>query len=274
LRVLEFRGYGACHRNQACHLANDFEGQLRVAKERIANFPGELILYSQQAMALAALGRLDEVDRVIDSCLTIPVRPGSGTPVSVMEDAAYELRAHGHPEKALAVGERVISWMRSRPPEELKRWRFQLGQAYYLTEHWQEAGQIFKELAGESPQNIDFQGYLGTYSSVILPQSGLREFFMAIQGYLGGLAVRLGNRAEAERIADSLGLLDRRYRFGQHTYCRARIASLLGEKEKAVALLREAFAQGYRFTITVHRDPDFEPLRDYPPYQELLRPKG
>ena len=117
-------------------------------------------------------------------------------------------------------------------------------------EHWQEARETFKELAGESPQNIDFQGYLGA------------------------LAVRLGDRPAAERIAEALRALDGRYRFGLQTYCRARIASLLGEKEKAVALLREAFAQGYRFSISVHRDIDYEPLRDYPPYQELIRPKG
>jgi hypothetical protein len=38
--------------------------------------------------------------------------------------------------------------------------------------------------------------------------------------------------------------------------------------------LQDAFGQGYRFTISVHRDPDFEPLRNYPPYQDLIRPKG
>jgi len=66
-------------------------------------------------MALSALGRLDEVDQVIDACLAVPVRAGSGTPATVMEDAAYGLRADGHREKALAVGEREISWLRSRP---------------------------------------------------------------------------------------------------------------------------------------------------------------
>ncbi len=207
-------------------------------------------IYGHQAMALAALGRLNEVDRVIDSCLTIPAQPMSGTPVSVMEDAAYELRAHGYPDKALAVGTRAISWLRSRPPGELQRWRFELGRASYLAEQWQEAKQIFQKLAGESPQKIEYQGYLGS------------------------LAVRLGDRAGAERIAESLGALAERYRFGQHTYCRARIASLLGEKDKAVDLLRAAFSHGCRFSISVHRDPDFEPLRDYPSYRELLRPKG
>jgi HEPN domain-containing protein len=46
------------------------------------------------------------------------------------------------------------------------------------------------------------------------------------------------------------------------------------DKHYIPARYPNGFAQGYRFTIAVHRDPDFEPLRDYPPYQELLRPKG
>jgi tetratricopeptide (TPR) repeat protein len=238
------------HLAQAYHLSDDFEGQLRVARERGAHFPDVLNLYGQQAMALAALGRLDEVDRVIDSCLGVPGRAGAGTPATVMEDAAYELRANGHRQKALAVGEREISWLRSRPPEELKRLRFQLGQALYLTERWEEARQIFRELVREAPENIE------------------------VLGYLGAVACRLGDRPEAERVDDALQTLDGRYRFGRHTYCRARIASLLGRREEAVELLREAFAQGYRFSISVHREPDFEPLRDYPPYQELIRPKG
>lgn len=232
---------------EAYHLADDFEGELRVAKERLAHFPDVLELYSHQAMALAALGHLDEVDRVIDACLTVPAR--SGTPMTVMVDAAYELRAHGHREKSLAAGERAVSCLRSRSPEELRSRRSELATALYVTEHWKESREIFKELAAEDPQNIDFQGSLGA------------------------LAARLGEHAEAERITEALRKLEARYRYGLHTYCRARIASLLGEKEKAVALLREAFAQGYYFSISIHRDPDFEPLRNYPPYKELIKPK-
>jgi hypothetical protein len=49
----------------------------------------------------------------------------------------------------------------------------------------------------------------------------------------------------------------------------------LGEGEPAVALCKQAMAEGTN-------DPStfalfwfaFEPLRDYPPYQELIRPKG
>ena len=48
----------------------------------------------------------------------------------------------------------------------------------------------------------------------------------------------------------------------------------VGEKERAVALLKEAFSQGLDYGVYLHRDIDLEPLWDYQPFKELLRPKG
>jgi hypothetical protein len=76
------------------------------------------------------------------------------------------------------------------------------------------------------------------------------------------------------RISEELAVIDRRFLFGRPTYWRACIAALLGEKERAVALLKEAFSQGRRYGVSLHRDIDLEPLWDYPPFKDLLRPKG
>jgi hypothetical protein len=130
---------------QTYHLKSDFEGQRRIATERVAHLPDVLNLYGQQAMALAALGRLDEVDRLIAACLTIPV-PRNGTPAGVMEDAAYELREHGYRDKALAVAGKEISWLRSRPDEERKRWRFKLARHYILRSIGRKQGGSSKSL--------------------------------------------------------------------------------------------------------------------------------
>jgi hypothetical protein len=37
-------------------------------------------------------------------------------------------------------------------------------------------------------------------------------------------------------------------------------------------MLREALSQGLNYT-RLHADMDLEPLRDYPPFQELVKPK-
>ena len=41
-----------------------------------------------------------------------------------------------------------------------------------------------------------------------------------------------------------------------------------------MTLMRKAFDQDLIGRMYLHIDPDFESLRDFPPYQELLRPKG
>jgi hypothetical protein len=84
----------------------------------------------------------------------------------------------------------------------------------------------------------------------------------------------MGNKDEARHIADDLKNIDRKYLFGLHTYLRARIHSLLGERAKAVELIKKSFKQGRHFDVYIHHDTDLEPLRDYPPFQELLKPKG
>ena len=62
--------------------------------------------------------------------------------------------------------------------------------------------------------------------------------------------------------------------FGANTYQRAKIAAVLGEEDHAVELLGQAFAEGMSFTLAIHQDSAFEGMRDYPPFQDLLKPKG
>ena len=88
------------------------------------------------------------------------------------------------------------------------------------------------------------------------------------------MAARRGDHEEARRISDGLSDLADPYNHGRHTYWQACIAAQLGERERAMLLLRDAFSQGRRFDLWLHRDMDLEPLHDYPPFQEFLRPKG
>jgi hypothetical protein len=94
-----------------------------------------------------------------------------------------------------------------------------------------------------------------------------------VRGFLGVLAARRSDREEALSIGESLAGLAPGD-FGRDSYWRACIASLLGERERAMVLLREAYARGRPFSVNLHTDMDLEPLHDYPPFQDLLRPKG
>jgi hypothetical protein len=120
----------------------------------------------------------------------------------------------------------------------------------YAAGHWQDARRIFEELAAEE----DGANY---------------------RGFLGLLAARQGDSAKAQQISQALAATETPYVFGQVTYVRACIASLLGQRAQAVALLRQAFAQGLQYGMfSLHAEPDLVPLRGYPPFEELLRPKG
>ncbi len=58
----------------------------------------------------------------------------------------------------------------------------------------------------------------------------------------------------------------------QSTRFRAIIAGTLGERERAMRLLAQS--RPSRLDPRFHIEPLHEPLSDYPPFQEFLRPKG
>jgi tetratricopeptide (TPR) repeat protein len=234
----------------AHHMLGEYKKELKVAKQAEKYFPENMHFPVIEARALAALGKIGDVRKVVADCLDVDAP--SGTPGNVMMEAARELYAHGHKDASREFADMAIEWAEGRPGAERKTERRQgfYADALYFAGRFDEAGKIYASLAAEHPEDIDYQGYLGT------------------------LAARRGDRDEAMRVSGELAAIDRRFLFGSHTYWRACIASLLGEKERAVALLKEAFSQGQAYGTSLHRDVDLEPLWDYPPFKELLRPKG
>ncbi|MCI0556606.1 MAG: hypothetical protein L0287_37165, partial [Anaerolineae bacterium] len=241
--------YGAL--TAAYHTLGDHRQELKATQRGRRQYPDMLRILAYEARALAALGRIEEVNQRLDESLMLPLQE-EWTPARVMEETAAELREHGHRQAAFAVLDRAISWYQNRPSEEAATasHRYGLGRTLYMAERWEEAQALVEKLSVEDSSNIDYQGHLGA------------------------IAARRGEVEKARRIAEQLQRIQRPYLFGNHTYWRAKIAALSGERERAVTLLREAFAQGYDYGTHISRDMDLESLRDYPPFQELMRPKG
>jgi class 3 adenylate cyclase/tetratricopeptide (TPR) repeat protein/TolB-like protein len=229
----------------AFHLLGDYNNELAESRRGQQYFPDKIWFYISEARALAALGKTDEIEKVIAKFRSISSK--SGTEGDVIMATALELRAHGHHHEAENYTSMAVEWFRNHSTalNSIE----DLATALYLAGNYKEAQPIFEQLASEYPDHPEYTGYLGV------------------------LAARRGDRDEAIKISEKLKQIDRPFLFGQQTYWRSRIAALLGEPEKAVNLLNESFAQGNRFGTYIHTTIDFESMHDFEPFMELMRPK-
>ncbi len=203
---------------------------------------------------LVAVGRLGEIDGVIARAEHASLQTGSAG--TVMIGATRELAAHGHKEASSAMALRAAAWFRQRmttaKPEETAALRASLAASLLFADGCAEAVRICRDLAREKPDDL---AALGEY----------------------GVATALcgGPRAEARKVADALARVDRPFIRGRHHFERGRVLAALGDREGAMAALEAAFAQGQRWSgLEMHLDRAFQPLRDYPPFIELMKPKG
>jgi tetratricopeptide (TPR) repeat protein len=235
----------------ALHILGSYDEELEAARRGRQQYPDHPSMLELELRALLVLGRHEEVDSLFDVLVSLPRHP-YWDPGEVMHRGALEARAHGDEELASALLNRSLEWFRARPPDEAttESHRYDYARTLYWAGALSEAETLFRELQQEAPDSIAFHGYLGS------------------------LAARMGNRERALEMSESLNALDRPYLFGHIAYWQARIAAILGERERAMALLRQAMAEGFQFDPGTHFDSDLLSMRDYPPFQEWLRPKG
>jgi tetratricopeptide (TPR) repeat protein len=218
------------------------------------------IYLEEEARSLAGLGRLADVTKVMDLMVSQLGDEHQGLSVAyLLETAGLELAAHGHSAAAQQAFDRAIAWLRAQPADQ------------QATPHARRA------LAGVLNSAGRWDEALALYRSVAAADSvDLGDFDVWFT--LGNLAARRGDRAEAERIERSLVAGRRQRRRGAESeawtlYGRARIAGLLGERTRAIGLLRQAAQKGFSGWFIAHRDPDLAPLRADPAFQEWIRPK-
>jgi hypothetical protein len=173
---------------------------------------------------------------------------------ALLYHAARELRAHGHANGATAMAARAAAWYKNqlesgKPTTALpESYATSLLEAGACT----DAVRISKDLWREAPDRPGAQGNYG--------------FTLATCG---------GPRADAQKIAAALATLDRPFLRGEHHYQRARILAVLGDREGAMRAVEAAFAQGQAWSGTMmHLEGAFASLRNYPPFVELMKPKG
>jgi len=229
---------------RAYHHLGDYEQELATVNRALQYHPDDMGFRGDKVRALAALGHIQDIRAVVDECWSMPNKYGN--PGRVLCSAANELRVQNHFDVAHEFATRAVTWYQEQTnPAE---WDY-YPDALRLAEQWTEARSLLEELTAEDPDEVEYLGKLGT------------------------VAVRSGDEALAREIRDTLEHLDRPYLNGEHLYWSACISSLLNEREQAVTLLSEAFEQGLVNPDFKWREMDLEPLRDYPPFQDLIRPR-
>jgi tetratricopeptide (TPR) repeat protein/TolB-like protein len=235
----------------AYHLLGEHEAELEVVRFGLDRYPDSLYLRLKQVKALAALGRVPEVEEVITEVVHAASQGIKGRDVVI--GACMELRAHGHPEDARRIASKAADRYAKEPRQEPEPVNDVLAHVQYLSlaERWQEARDLARRTYEAHPDDLDAQASWGI------------------------AAARAGDREVAETIAQTLATRDP----GSHSpewvplWSRAAIAAQLGEKERVMELLRQALGRGAWY-IELHVDHNLEPLHGYPPFEELVKPKG
>ena len=220
---------------QAYHALGEHREELEQVHRGQSQLPNPRNILWQEMVALAALGRTEELYARLEET---PPRPTG----YYMADLAGELRTHGHGGAATEMLRRAIEWFEDRSPEQQRdpheRWR--------LAAAFLDAGRL-------DEAQVVFEG---------LVEDGRRRQIYRAQAGLGVVAARQGDREDALRISRSLEQGDGSL-------------NLSGGVRVESAYERAWSPSGpWGRVFSSHADSRLEPLWDYPPFEELMRPKG
>jgi tetratricopeptide (TPR) repeat protein len=227
------------------HVAERYEDQLAWARRGLERLPDHQGLMDIEIAALTGLGRVAAVDSVLAVMASLPPQPRYSPGLRGVW-AARELRAHGHAEAAARTIAGSLEWFASQPPEAS---RYNRARAFYYAGRFADADSLLASLVEEAPENLEYLGYRG----VTLAAQGRRD--------------------EALAVSEQLLGMDRLNVRGRHMGWPARIAAALGDADEAVRLLDQAFRVGFPFSVGLHREPWWDPVRDGPAFQALIRPR-
>jgi len=238
---------------RALHELGEHEEELEVAREAQAAHPDVWGFLEHEAWALAALGRLDELEEVLDEISRQATEPNYNPGIAMRRTAA-ELKIHGHGEAAVELLARTIAFYESPLVKEQAgdppaRWYSnQLAHSLRLSGRYSEA--------------------LPIYESLLTPE---QWWYL---GLMGITHAQLGDREKALEYSDQLGEVEGDYLYGWPEQYQAGIAAVLGERERATNLMRRSFGKGTNYGgLWIHGFEPFWSLSDYQPFQELVKPK-
>ena len=240
---------------EAHHMLGNYEQELDAIHEAHSYFPDRFRVpqLSYEARALASLGRVDDVLQVLDQLIAAPdVNENLWNLMLPVE----MLIAFEHTDAAKQALHRVIRWFQDQPPEDAatQDHRYRYGIALFNADSVIDAREVFDVLVEDHPNNADDRGFRG--------------FIAASQGDTGQA------HADLDWLANLHNTLTSAHDRAYNIVLRAWIHGALGNPELAVQHFRQAYASGYPHRFWHWSTTESAPLRGYPAFEELIRPKG
>jgi tetratricopeptide (TPR) repeat protein len=233
------------------YMLGDYEKQLAAARKARESYPKSVAALWLEVEALAAMGRVGDVERLIEEGRSLD--PTGGLNLGgVMTNTGVVLAAKGDQRVANRFFERALEWF-DRQPRETKlseAHRSWVAYTLYSAERWPEARRAYRRLVKDFSEDATYRGRLAVCSA------------------------RNGDSEEAELLATWLEGDTGPYVFGATTFWRGHIAAALAQNADAVRLFREAVAEGLLLPRTFELDANLKELRTDPAFQEFLRPIG
>ncbi len=231
----------------------DWSRSLAMARAGWRRFPQSAINCELTARALARLGRVAEMEQ------TISRLPATRDPLVKQAELAVkvwgELRASGQSDAAERLITRYAGLLDAVGTDTVDQAPLIRGRVLSRAGRAAEARAIFAALATRDT---------GVSRMIDLAQLGIAS-------------ARLGDRNSALRSERGIAAADPHYGGGTPKLLQAEVAAALGERERAVQLLRQGLALGLGLESlggALVGNADLEPLFGYAPFEELLKPTG
>jgi hypothetical protein len=245
-------------RCNAQHMLGEYKQELADARLGERQYPGNFAVVSCALRALAALGRDETSDSTLDAAAGMAAHDTwvLGSPYAI---AASEADAHGYPKMADEARKRLVAWYRSLPVEKQKVEPENFGPAWFLftAGAWPELAERVKHFRSEKPSSAQWL----VYEAIVAAHDGNRRVAMSADSVLQNLVKPGGDKTYGVMFVPI------------SLFHRAEIAALLGDRDRAVSLLADSFANGLRYNIYVHANPAFASIRTDPRFVRLMAPR-
>jgi TolB-like protein len=226
---------------------------LEVSRAGVRRFPDWSLMYYFEGRALARLGRIPEMEQVIS------VAPSRGDLLVGQARIALqvwgELRAAGHADASDRLIHHYADLLDAKRADTSSYSRYVRSCVLWRAGRMAEARELLLAL--------------------VASDTGQQHLLDLAQ--LGIIQAKRGDRVGALKIEGELANATPRYERGAPEILRAEVAAALGERDRAILLIREGIALGLGLTnlgSSLWGNEDMEPLYGYPPFEQLIAPVG